>query len=194
MNIAHFFTFLRIILIPFFPLIYLKYSWFGISFANMPYFLLSILIICEFTDLIDGFIARKRNIVSDLGKVLDPMADSITHILIFFTFTQGEVSVPLLIVFVFLYREFFISTLRTICALKGIALAARKSGKAKTLIQACASFLIIILLLLYSHDRISLYLLQTISTAIISFAAIYTVISAVDYIYANRKKFTVNRA
>ena len=93
MNIANYFTFLRIVIIPFFPLIYLQHKWFGISFKLMPFVLLLILVICEITDLVDGFIARKRNEVTDFGKVIDPMADSITNISVFFTFTQGWISI-----------------------------------------------------------------------------------------------------
>src|ERR1700676_2247439 len=122
MNIAHFFTLLRIFISPLFPLLYLEYSWLGIPLTWLPYLLLGLLVICESSDLFDGFFARRRNQVTDLGKVLDPMADSITHISLFMTFTQGVVQLPLMLVFVFLYRDLFISALRTICALRGVAL------------------------------------------------------------------------
>jgi len=107
MNIANYITLLRIVVIPLFPLIYLKYSFFKINVLWMPYILLFILLFCELTDLIDGFVARKKNKVTELGKIIDPMADSITNISVLFTFTQSWVSLPLLLVFVFLYREFF---------------------------------------------------------------------------------------
>src|SRR5690606_23147174 len=123
------FTLLRILISPAFPILYLGYEWFGIPLQALPYILLFLLCVCESSDLIDGIVARRRNQVSDLGKVLDPMADSITRISLFLTFTQGFLALPLLIVLIFLYREFFISTLRTLCALHGIALAARFSGK-----------------------------------------------------------------
>jgi CDP-diacylglycerol--glycerol-3-phosphate 3-phosphatidyltransferase len=155
MNLAHYFTFLRLLIIPFFPLFYLEYEWFGIKPVVLPYILLGILLICESTDVIDGFLARKKNQVSDLGKVLDPMADSITKILVFFTFTQGWVAIPLILVFVFLYREFLISTLRTICALKGFALAARKSGKVKTAFQALVNIVIVMLLIPFTKGKMS---------------------------------------
>ena len=186
MNPAHFFTILRIFLSPLFPLIYLARESLGISMVMLPYILLSLLILSEFSDIFDGFIARKRNQVTDLGKVLDPMADSITRISLFLTFTQGFVQLPLMVVLVFLYRDFFISTLRTLCALRGVALAARFSGKLKAIIQACVAFVIIILMFPYTSGRLSLELFQQISLYSISFAALYTVISAVDYFYANR--------
>ncbi len=192
MNIANYITLLRIVIIPFFPLIYLKYHFFKIPLYWMPYFLLFILVFCEFTDLIDGFLARRKNQVTDLGKIIDPMADSITHISVFFTFTQSWIDIPILLVFVFLYREFFISTLRTICALKGLALAARRSGKIKSLLQATVGILIVLLLIPFTLEDLSLEHLKWISFSLVSIAAIYSVISAVDYIYANRgllKKF-----
>ncbi|NGX33619.1 MAG: CDP-diacylglycerol--glycerol-3-phosphate 3-phosphatidyltransferase [Candidatus Anoxychlamydiales bacterium] len=187
MNIPNYVTLLRIIIIPFFPLIYLKYSFFKIDLLWMPYILLFILAFCELTDLVDGFLARKRNQVTDLGKVMDPMADSITNISVFLTFTQSWIDIPILLVFVFLYREFFINTLRTICALKGVALAARKSGKIKTLLQAIVSITIVLLLIPFTLGYLSLEKLRWISLGLVSIAAIYSVISAVDYIYANRK-------
>jgi len=185
MNVAIFFTFLRLVIVPLFPCIYLQYSWFGISEKWMPLFLLLVLFICEMSDVIDGFLARRRKIVTDLGKILDPMADSITHILVFFTFTQGVIKIPLLLVFVFLYREFFIATLRTLCALKGIALAARKSGKIKAIMQAVVSFIIIMLLGFYELKWINFSFLQNVSLILTSLAAIYAVISALEYIYVN---------
>lgn len=186
MSLAHYFTFLRIIISPLFPIFYLGYKWFGIPFEALPYLLLFLLAICECSDLIDGIIARSRNQVSDLGKVLDPMADSVTHISLFLTFTQGVVSLPLIPVLIFFYRDFFISTLRTLCALRGIALAARISGKMKTLIQACVLFLILVLMIFHSHGILTIDRLRLISLLAVSAAAFYTALSAVDYLWANR--------
>jgi len=186
MNIAHFFTLLRIFLSPLFPIFYLEYKWLGIPLSWLPYILLFLLIICECSDLFDGFLARKRNQVTDLGKVLDPMADSITHISLFLTFTQGFIQLPLLLVFVFLYRDLFISTLRTLCALRGVALAARFSGKVKAVIQATVAFLILLLMIPYTTGLLSLDILRQASLFLVSVSALYTVISIVDYVFANR--------
>jgi len=142
--------------------------------------------------LIDGFLARKKNQVTDIGKIIDPMADSITYISVFLTFTQSWIEIPILLVFVFLYREFFISTLRTICALRGYALAARTSGKIKTVLQSIVTLIIVLLLIPFTLGFISLELLRVLSLSLVSVAALYSIISAVDYIYINRgdlKKF-----
>ncbi|HSX25838.1 MAG TPA: CDP-alcohol phosphatidyltransferase family protein [Chlamydiales bacterium] len=185
MNPANYFTLLRIFLSPIFPLLYLEREWFGISLIWLPYILLGLLSICEFSDVFDGILARRRNEVTDLGKVLDPMADSVTHISLFLTFTQGFVHLPLLLVLVFLYRDLFISTLRTLCALRGVALAARFSGKVKAVVQAGVAFLIILLMIPYTMGFMPLILFQQISLFATALAAIYTVISIGDYIGAN---------
>lgn len=186
MNLAHFFTFLRICISPLFPVLYLGYEWLDIPFWLVPYLMLLLLAVSEFSDVFDGFLARRKNQVTDLGKVLDPMADSITHISLFLTFTQGVVQLPLLVVLVFLYRDFFISTLRTLCALRGVALAARLSGKMKAVAQACVAFLIVLLMIPYTMGHLSLFHLQKISLGAASIVAFYTLISAWDYFYANR--------
>ncbi len=187
MNIANFLTLLRIIISPIFLVIYLWYPSFGISLVWLPYALIILLGISELTDAFDGFFARKFNQVSDLGKIMDPMADSIARISVFLTFTQGIVRIPLLLVFVFIYRDSIISTLRTVCALKGFALAARPSGKIKAIIQAIASFLVLFLMIPRTLGYLSNKDFRMISIYIVSCAAIYTLYSSVDYIYANRK-------
>lgn len=186
MSLAHYFTFLRIIISPLFPLLYLEYEWFGIPFWVLPYILFFLLCICESSDLIDGMLARHRNQVTDLGKVLDPMADSLTHISLFLSFTQGVVGLPMILVLIFFYRDFFISTLRTLCALRGVALGARLSGKIKTVTQAVVLFLILIAMEFFSMDVISFFALRKVSLVLTSIAALYTVISIFDYLWANR--------
>ena len=114
------------------------------------------------------------------------MADSIYRISVFLTFTLPPINLPMILIFIFLYRDSVVSTLRTICALKGFALAARPSGKLKAGIQAFSAFVIILLLIPYSLGRIPQSTLQLTSTIIAAVAAIYTLISGFDYIYANR--------
>lgn len=166
--------------------LYLEHDLLGISLVVLPYVLIAILGISELSDAFDGYIARKYHQVTDLGKILDPMADSIYRISVFLTFTQPPVNLPLLIVFIFLYRDSVISTLRTICALRGFALAARSSGKIKAVIQAGVAFLIIILMMPYSVGYLSYEWLRGISVTAVSIAAAYALYSGVEYIWANR--------
>ncbi|MBA3723121.1 MAG: CDP-diacylglycerol--glycerol-3-phosphate 3-phosphatidyltransferase [Parachlamydiaceae bacterium] len=186
MSIANYLTFLRILISPIFLFIYIEYEYLNISPMTLPYVLLFLLGVSEISDACDGYLARKYNQVTDLGKILDPMADSMYRLSVFLTFTLPPIKLPMVLVFIFLYRDSVISTLRTICALKGFALAARPSGKLKAAIQAFSAFVIIILLIPHSLGYLSSDSLRLTSTIIVSIAAVYTLFSGFDYIYANR--------
>ena len=131
MSIANYLTFIRIFISPIFLLVYIAHDGMGISSILLPYVLMFLLGVSELSDAFDGYLARKYNQVTDLGKILDPMADSISRISVFLTFTLDPVQLPMLLIFVFIYRDSVISTLRTICALKGFALAAAQAVKSK---------------------------------------------------------------
>lgn len=187
MTIANYLTFFRIFISPIFLLVYLEYENLNINIVTLPYVLLFLFGISELSDAFDGYLARKYNEVTDLGKILDPMADSIYRISIFLTFTLPPINLPMILVFIILYRDSVVSTLRTICALKGFALGARRSGKIKAIIQAISAFLIILLLIPYSLGALHANTLHLTSTIIITLTSIYTLFSGVDYIYANRE-------
>lgn len=186
MSLPNWITFFRLFVSPIFLLLYLEHDFFGISIKVLPYVLIFLLAVSEFSDAFDGFVARKLNLVSDLGKILDPMADSIYRISVFLTFTQGPIQLPLLLIFVFIYRDTVINSLRTLCALRGFALAARKSGKIKAILQAIVAFFILILFAFYVQGQISLENLRSWSFWSTFVICVYTVFSGVDYIYANR--------
>ena len=187
MSIANYFTFIRVVISPIFLFIYIEHEALGISATALPYFLIFLMAISELSDAFDGFLARRYNQVTDLGKVLDPMADSIARISVFLTFTLDPVRLPIPLIFIFLYRDSVVSTLRTICALKGFALAARLSGKIKAVIQAIAIFVVLVLMIPHSQGMLSTEKLHSIATWVIGFAAIYSIFSGIDYIYANWK-------
>lgn len=186
MKFALFLTLLRLVLCPIFVVLYLFPSAFHISSTALPFYLLSILVLCELTDIFDGYAARKSGEVTELGKILDPMADSIVRTSMLITFTSGPVQLPILLVLIFIYRDSFISTLRTVCALKGTALGARLSGKIKAVIQAVVIFLIVILLIPYSRGVISKSTLQAISFYSVLVTALYTVGSGIEYLWVNK--------
>lgn len=185
-HVANYLTFIRILISPIFLLLYIKHDWLGISSVVLPYTLLFLITISELSDAFDGYLARKYQYVSDFGKLLDPMADSIARISALFTFTQPPVNLPLILVFIFLYRDSIISTLRTICALKGFALAARTSGKLKAIIQAATIIFIVSLLIPHSLGYLSSDMLQTLSSIVVGLAGCYTIYSGFDYIRANK--------
>jgi len=195
-SIALVLTLSRIFLGPIFLVVYLYSHDLGISLVWLPYILLILAGISELSDVFDGALARKQNKVTDLGKLLDPMADSIFRLSVLLAFTQGVIQLPLLLVSVFFYRDTIISTLRTLCALRGIALAARLSGKIKAVIQSATVFFILILMIPYSWGYLDIKLLRVISFYSVLVAGIYTLYSGTEYIIANRKyiKKAVNLA
>lgn len=186
MGIANYLTFIRIFISPIFLLVYICHDTLGINALMLPYVLLFLFGVSELSDAFDGYLARKYNQVTDFGKILDPMADSIARISAFLTFTQPPVNLPIPLIFIFMYRDSVVSTLRTICALKGFALAARMSGKIKAVVQAIAAAIILVLMIPHSMGELSTSMLQLISAWVVSIASIYTIFSGIDYIYANR--------
>lgn len=186
MSIANYLTIIRIFISPIFLLIYMIHDDIGISAFVLPHVLVLLMGISELSDALDGYFARKYNQVTDLGKLLDPMADSIYRISIFLSFTQPPVNLPILLVFIFIYRDSVISTLRTVCALRGYALAARMSGKLKAIFQALGAFMILFMMVPHSMGYMSSGDLRNYSTWLVTAIAIYALLSGFDYIYANR--------
>ena len=124
MNLPNILSIFRILVV--FPLILLL--------DVNPYIASALFLAAIFTDYLDGKIARNYNKVSDMGKLLDPLADKILvlSILVFYV-SKNEIS--FWIVILILLREFAITGLRSILAQKGIVLPALKSGKIKTFFQ-----------------------------------------------------------
>lgn len=187
MTIANYFTFIRILISPLFLFVYLEYDMLSISLTTLPFVLLILFGISELSDAFDGYFARKYNEVTDLGKILDPMADSIYRLSVFLTFTLPPIQLPMILIFIFLYRDSVISTLRTMCALKGYALAARPSGKIKAVVQAFSALIILLLFIPFSKGYLQESTLHFTSTIVVACAAIYSLYSGLDYMYANRQ-------
>jgi CDP-diacylglycerol--glycerol-3-phosphate 3-phosphatidyltransferase len=109
---------------------------------------LIIVILSELTDLFDGMAARKRKEVTDFGKLLDPLADSVSRLTIFlcmaveFAVGSGNRMAMYLVLFL-LWRDALVSTIRTVCAHRGVVVAARWSGKVKAVVQAIVIFTIL---------------------------------------------------
>ena len=125
MNLPNKLTLLRIILIlPFLAVLYA-----GVPFAS--YIALAIFIIASLTDLLDGKIARKYNLITDFGKFADPLADKMLVTAAMLWFVEcGQM--PGWALFVVLLREFAVSGLRMVAGPKGKVIAAGWSGKVKT--------------------------------------------------------------
>ncbi|MBB63874.1 MAG: CDP-diacylglycerol--glycerol-3-phosphate 3-phosphatidyltransferase [Waddliaceae bacterium] len=187
MTISNYLTFGRLILTPIFLLCYLYQNSLGISEQLLPFVLLCLLGISEASDFLDGFLARRLKQVTDFGKIVDPLADSIAHTTVFLAFSQGVVQLPIIIAFIFLYRDSVVSTLRTACALHGTVLAARWSGKIKAATQGVAAFMIVLLMIPHAFGYIATESLHLYATLFASFAAIISLLSLMDYLYVNRE-------
>ncbi len=173
MNLPNKLTMLRIILIP----IFLVFLLCPIPYGR--YAALAVFIIASLTDCLDGYIARKYNLITDFGKFIDPLADKLlcSSAMIALTNVPGSViSLPLVVVIIIIAREFMITGFRTLAVEKGVVIAASPWGKAKTISQ----MLMIILLLL------NLDVLKILTVFIIAVATVLTVISAVDYLIKNK--------
>ncbi|CAM0117638.1 CDP-alcohol phosphatidyltransferase family protein [Rhabdochlamydiaceae symbiont of Dictyostelium giganteum] len=179
-------TLFRIVLSPLFVALYLLGGERGAYPLALPYLLLLIVIVCEISDALDGFFARRNNQVTNLGKVLDPMADSFFRLSVFFAFTQGILQIPLWIVIVFFWRDSLVNTLRALFALEGIALAARVSGKIKAILQAVVMICILLGMIGYAHDAVTIETLKRVSRFLTTVAAIYTFCSGCEYLWISR--------
>lgn len=130
-------TAVRLILAPFFFLVYFLPDWLPVSSSWTVLALWSVFIVSEITDLLDGRIARSRNEVSDFGKLFDPFSDTLTRLTYFLCFVVDGI-LPAFLFIVVLYREFGINFLRTLMMRRGIAMGARSGGKLKAVMYMVA--------------------------------------------------------
>ena len=167
MNLPNKLTMLRILLIPVFMVVL---YW---DFPGATWVAVAIFIVASFTDLLDGKIARKYNLVTDFGKFADPLADKmlVTAAMLWFVEIGQMPAWALLIVIV---REFAVSGLRMIASDKGRVIAAGWSGKVKT-----ASTMVCIVLMLIPPVA------REISSLCVAVIVLTTIYSGVEYFIKN---------
>ncbi len=167
MNLPNKLTILRIVMIiPFLLVLYLN-----IPFAS--YIALAIFILASLTDLLDGKIARKYNLITDFGKFADPLADKMLVMAAMVWFVEiGQM--PGWVLLVVLVREFAVSGLRMVASDQGRVIAAGWSGKVKT-----ASTMVCIVIMFLPIPKI----LNTICVAVILVTTLY---SGVEYFMKNK--------
>ncbi len=194
MNLPNRLTVLRIILTPFFFIFFFLPEWTG------HWHLISLILVWligtinEITDLLDGYYARKRDLVTDIGKVLDPFADVLSRITYFICFAAVGI-MPWWILIILIYRELAISFLRLLMISEGIAMAASLWGKLKAVTYVTASiigmlFITITRLNLFTEylsvfTRITFFFFLL--TAVASVASFFTYVSTV-YKFRKSKK------
>jgi CDP-diacylglycerol--glycerol-3-phosphate 3-phosphatidyltransferase len=145
-----------------------------------------VFIIASFTDFLDGFYARKKNAVSDLGRIIDPIADKILIIGLFLGFVRLDV-VHLWMIIVIILRELLVTSLRIFALGKGKVLAAQNFGKHKTFSQMIGIGIIYILLLLEKKTLITFTASRRIIFFTLWWIVIITISSGVMYFFKNRK-------
>ena len=174
---------LRVILIPVFVSVLMTQN----IWESAHYAALGVFIAASLTDLFDGKIARKRNLVTNFGKFADPLADKLlvcSALIVFIHFNSPECElIPTWVVLVIVAREFIISGFRLVAAEQGIVLAASKLAKWKTTTQMVMTILI---LLDFGILRVYAPWLVIAEYVLIYASLVLTVLSLVEYIYKNR--------
>lgn len=185
MNLANKLTLLRVILIPFFIVCFyipnlvvntISVNNYLIPYANLLG--LVIFLLAAITDFIDGYIARKYNMITDFGKFMDPLADKLLVTAALLILLENGL-IAGWVVFIILAREFIVTGFRTIAASKGVVIAAGWLGKFKTVVQ----FIMIstLLLLNYPFELFN----WPVDQIFVALAVVLTVASGVEYIYKN---------
>ena len=163
-------TILRILLVP----VFIVFLFLGQNNIIFKYLALFVFCAASVTDALDGYIARSRNLVTNFGKFMDPLADKLLVCSALICFIQIG-SIPAWIVIIIIAREFIISGFRLIASDKGVVIAANKWGKAKTISQ-----MITIILLILDIPQIKI-----ITNIMIAVMTVLTVMSLIEYIVKN---------
>ena len=171
MNLPNKLTLLRIILVPVFVALYL---------LGMYIPALIVFVAASVTDHLDGKIARKRNLITNFGKIMDPLADKVLVYAAFCLFVQNGV-IPGWMLIVILFREFAVAGIRTVAASEGIVIAAGISGKIKTVLQMIA----VPLLIIESLNPV----IRILGLVFLWASLVMTVYSGAEYIIKNRSVF-----
>ena len=173
MNLPNKLTMARVIMIPFF-VIFMLTGWGG---EASKWISLAIFIVASLTDLLDGHIARKHNLVTNFGKFMDPLADKLLVCSAMIAFT-GMGIMPAWIVIIIIAREFIISGFRLIAAEKNVVIAAGMSGKIKTTVQMIMCCLLI--------ARLPFNFMRYVEQVFIYAALVLTVYSLIVYLVQNK--------
>ena len=173
MNLPNKLTIFRVILIPFFVVLLLLDP----SNQMYRYISLAIFIVASLTDTLDGYLARRDNLVTNFGKFMDPLADKLLVCSAMICLVDME-RIPSWIVIIIIGREFVISGFRLIASDNGVVIAANYWGKIKTVCQMIMIIVVIANLggFFAIVEQILIYL-----------SLILTVISLATYLWDNRK-------
>lgn len=174
MNLANKITMFRIFLLPIF-VISCYYDQSGIY--SLLLFLLG-----SFSDFLDGYVARKYNMITDFGKFIDPIADKILVLSAFIMFIDRGFVEPWVVIVV-LFRELLISGFRMLAAKKNISIAADIFGKLKTTTQFFSVIFFFLTIILINRN------MYIIGKVLLYVSVALTILSMINYLYKNREVF-----
>ena len=193
MNAPNKITLFRVVLIPVFVVFFL------LRIPNetaSDIIALCIFAVASMSDFLDGYLARKNNMVTDFGKLMDPLADKLLVCITLICFVKlrgadavGSYSFPTWCAIIIMSREFVISGIRQLAADKGIIIAAGIWGKVKTVVQLfmCLDYIIMPVFLENGMEWFAV-----IGVVLMYLATALTVISLIDYIVRNRKALEIS--
>ncbi|WP_459128782.1 CDP-diacylglycerol--glycerol-3-phosphate 3-phosphatidyltransferase [Guggenheimella bovis] len=170
MNTPNKLTVLRMILVPIYAVVLFT--------LKEPVWALLIFLVASFTDFLDGYLARKMNLITDFGKFMDPLADKLLTITAFVIFSKLDM-ISIYVVLVIIARELMISVFRAIAAGKQVVLAAGKSGKLKTVFQILTIIGLSILQILGQKEHV-------VTNVLIILTLLLTLYSGTEYILKNK--------
>ena len=176
MNLPNKLTILRVCMVPFFVAALL---WENGESQTLRLVADVIFIVASLTDMLDGKIARKYNLITDFGKFMDPLADKLLVCSALIGLVELR-QIPAWVVIIIIAREFIISGFRLVAADNGVVIAASYWGKFKTVFQMITVILMI-------ANLKPLYLLSQICLWV---AVVLTVVSLIDYLWKNRTVLT----
>lgn len=170
MNTPNKLTIARVIMIPFF----VAFLMYDITGSADKWIALAIFVIASLTDTLDGYLARKHNLVTNFGKFMDPLADKLLVMSAMVWFVEVG-WMPAWACFIVIARELAVTGLRLVAVEQGLVIAAGKSGKVKT-----ASTMVCICLLLAIPN-------ETLRLVCVAVILVTTVYSGVEYFVKNRQ-------
>lgn len=172
MNLPNKLTIMRVILVPVFVVLYVL----GLFVPACIVF-----IIASVTDMLDGRIARKYNLVTNFGKIMDPLADKVLVYAAFCLFVEDG-TMPGWMLIIILLREFTVAGMRTVAASEGTVVAAGTTGKIKTVLQMIA-VPVLILATLASW-------VNTVGQVFLWASLVMTIVSGTEYVIKNKGVFS----
>lgn len=180
MNTPNKLTLLRIVMVP----VFMVFQLLSVTKYHLL-FALFIFVVASLTDLLDGRLARRNNQVTDFGKLMDPLADKLLVIAALVGFVQLQMC-DTWVAMIIIARELLVTSLRAVAKSSGTVIAANIWGKVKTVSQMIA---IITTLFLGGLNLPGSYgvICHNIGYGFLWIAAIVTILSGIEYVWANRK-------